>query len=64
MPHDTRDELVDFVRAWSDKCDIPVSHFLPWIGIGASKLHDWKQCFGKVNEHNAWVPRNAVQRIV
>jgi len=58
VPHDTRDQLVDFVRSWSDKCDIPVSHFLPWIGIGASKFHDWKQRFGQVNEHNAWVPRD------
>ncbi len=32
--------------------------FLPWIGIGASKFHDWKGRFGKVNEHNAWVPRD------
>jgi len=58
VPHDSRDQLVDFVRAWSDKCDIPVSRFLPWIGIGASKFHDWKHRFGKVNEHNAWVPRD------
>jgi putative transposase len=49
---------VDFVRAWSDKTDIPASRFLPWIGIGTSKFHDWKQRFGKVNEHNAWVPRD------
>jgi len=35
-----------------------VSHFLPWIGIGPSKYHDWIQRFGKVNEHNAWVPRD------
>ena len=31
---------------------------MPWIGIGASKYHDWKNRFGKVNEHNAWVPRD------
>ena len=31
---------------------------MPWIGIGPSKFHDWKQRFGKVNEHNAWVPRD------
>ena len=31
---------------------------MPWLGIGASKFHDWKQRFGKVNEHNAWVPRD------
>lgn len=29
-----------------------------WIGISRSKYHDWVQRFGKVNEHNAWVPRD------
>ena len=58
MAHDTRDSLVDFVRGWSDKTEIPVCRFLPWLDIGASKFHDWKQRFGKVNEHNAWVPRD------
>ncbi len=24
---------------------------LPWIGIGSSKFSDWKDRFGKVNEH-------------
>jgi putative transposase len=31
---------------------------MPWIGIGTSKFQDWKCRFGKVNEHNAWVPRD------
>jgi putative transposase len=35
-----------------------VSHFLPWIGLSASKFHDWKHRFGHVNEHNARVPRD------
>jgi len=29
-----------------------------WIGIGQSKYFDWKQRYGKVNEHNAKVPRD------
>ena len=58
MPHDTRDTVVDFVRNWSDKTEIPVCRFLPWLGIGTSKFHDWKLRFGKVNEHNAWIPRD------
>jgi len=37
---------------------LPVCRFLFWIRIGASKFHDWKHRFGKVNEHNAWVPRD------
>jgi transposase InsO family protein len=35
-----------------------MNRFLPWIGIGTSKFYDWKARFGKVNEHNAWVPRD------
>jgi transposase InsO family protein len=31
---------------------------MPWLGIRRSKYHDWVQRFGKVNEHNAWVPRD------
>jgi len=31
---------------------------MPWIGIGRSKYQDWVVRFGKVNEHNAWVPRD------
>jgi putative transposase len=58
VPHDTRDDLVDFVRGWSDKTEIPVCRFLPWLSIGPSKFHDWKLRFGKANEHNAWVPRD------
>ena len=58
MPHDTRDTIVDFIRGWSDKTEIPVCRFLPWIGIGTSKFHDWKKRFGQVNEHNAWIPRD------
>jgi transposase InsO family protein len=31
---------------------------MPWLGITRSKYHDWIRRFGKVNEHNAWVPRD------
>jgi len=58
VPHDTRDQLVDFVRDWGDKTDLPTCRFLPWLGISASKFHDWKNRFGKANEHNALVPRD------
>jgi transposase InsO family protein len=35
-----------------------MKRFLPWLGIGTSKFYDWQARFGKVNEHNAWVPRD------
>jgi transposase InsO family protein len=55
---DIRDNLVDFVNAWAEKAEIPACRFLGWIGLGASKFHNWKKRFGKVNEHNTWVPRD------
>jgi transposase InsO family protein len=58
VPHDTRDTVVDFVRDWSDKTDIPACRLLAWIELGTSKFHDWKHRFGQVNEHNALVPRD------
>jgi len=29
-----------------------------WIGIGRAKYYQWKDRYGQVNEHNAWVPRD------
>jgi transposase InsO family protein len=29
-----------------------------WIGISRSKFYDWQQRYGKVNEHNGWIPRD------
>jgi putative transposase len=31
---------------------------MPWIGIRRNKYEDWRSRYGKVNEHNAWVPRD------
>jgi transposase InsO family protein len=28
------------------------------IGIARSKFYDWRARYGKVNEHNAWIPRD------
>jgi putative transposase len=50
--------VVDYVRDWSDKTDIPMKRFLPWIDVSSSKFYDWIERFGKVNEHNDWVPRD------
>ena len=58
MPHDVRDLVVDFVRRWSEKAEIGVGRFIPWLGVTASKFYDWRQRYGCVNEHNGWVPRD------
>jgi hypothetical protein len=58
VPHDTRDQVVDFVNRWSSATGIAVACFLVWLGIATSKWHSWKHRYGKANEHNAWVPRD------
>ena len=58
MPHDVRDQIVDFVRRWSDKTGIGAGRFITWLGIGASKFYHWRDRYGQVNEHNGWVPRD------
>lgn len=58
VPHDTRDAVVDFVNYWSERSAIYASQFIRWLGIGSSKFYDWKKRYGKVNEHNSWIPRD------
>jgi putative transposase len=58
VTHDTRDEIVDYVRRWSDRTQLPAKRLVQWIGLGMSKYYDWKQRYGQVNEHHQWVPRD------
>jgi transposase InsO family protein len=58
VPHDSRDQIVDFVNRWSSKTGIAVCCFLLWLSLATSKWHNWKKRYGRVNEHNAWVPRD------
>jgi len=55
---DIRDEVIDYVRYYSDKTEIAAADFIRRIGIVRSKYYDWKNRYGKVNEHNAWIPRD------
>jgi putative transposase len=50
--------VVDYVRRWNERTEIPARQFVGWLGIGPSKFHDWKDRYGKRNEHNGWVPRD------
>lgn len=58
MPHDTRDTVIDFITRLSEQTEIPAKRIVSWVGISRGKFFDWKERFGRVNEHNAWVPRD------
>jgi transposase-like protein len=49
VSHDVRDLVVDFVRRWSEKTEIGVGRFIPWLGVTASKFYDWRQRYGCAN---------------
>ena len=50
--------MVDFFRRWSEKTEIGVGKFITWLGIRSSKFYQWQQRYGRVNEHNGWIPRD------
>ncbi len=50
--------MVDFVRTWSEKTELPVEKFVGWLGVARGKFFAWRTRYGKANEHNALVPRD------
>ena len=58
MPHDVRDEVVDFVGYWTRRTELSCKQFIKWLGISKGKFYDWRKRYGKANEHNALVPRD------
>jgi hypothetical protein len=58
VAHDTRDEVIDYVRHWSGRTELPAKQLVKWMGMGMSKYHDWKKRYGQVHEHNGLVPRD------
>ena len=49
---------MDFVNKWIEKTGIPQYQIVNWLGINAGKYNDWRKRYGKVNEHNSWIPRD------
>ncbi len=54
-PHDTRDQVIDFVRRRNRKTEITVRTVVLWLGLATSKFYSCQARYGRVNEHNAWV---------
>jgi transposase InsO family protein len=53
-----RDEVIDFVRYWSDRSGIGAINLVDSLGISRSKYYSWRERYGKRNEHNSWIPRD------
>src|SRR6476620_2270778 len=42
VPHNTRDQIVNFVRRWSAKNEIGTGRFIEWLDNTASRFYDWR----------------------
>ncbi len=49
---------MDFVQRWSEKTEVGPGSFIRGLGITASKFYSWRKRYGRVNEHNGWIPRD------
>ena len=49
---------MDYVRHWTERAELPAKRLLGWLGLGTSKFHQWRNRYGKVNEHNGKIPRD------
>ncbi|MGC9420673.1 MAG: IS3 family transposase [Rhodovulum sp.] len=58
VPHDTRDQIVDYIRHWSRQTQLPIRQLLKWMDVGAGKFYQWQQRYGLPNQHNAAQPRD------
>ena len=50
--------MVDFVVGWSLSTELPLKAFLRWLALSPASFYRWKQRYGRVNEHNGWIPRD------
>ena len=46
------------MRHWTEKTEIPAKRLLAWLGVPAGTFYNWKNRYGKTNEHNGWIPRD------
>jgi len=58
VPHDVRDEVVDYVGYWTDRAELPAKSLLGWLELPTSKFQHWKGRYGHANEHNGKIPRD------
>lgn len=53
-----RDQVVDFIRRWTRRSELPARRLVSWLGVGRSKFHRWCERFGQANAHKGWQPRD------
>jgi transposase InsO family protein len=50
--------VVDYVNHWTKRAELSARRLLGWLGLRTGKFHQWRDRYGKANEHNGLVPRD------
>jgi putative transposase len=50
--------VVDYVGYWKERAETPVVQLLRWMGVPEGTFYKWRKRYGRVNEHNGWIPRD------
>lgn len=50
--------MVDYIHRWTERTGLPAKRLLGWLDLSEGKFYDWKNRYGKANEHNGQVPRD------
>lgn len=53
-----RDQVVDFLGKWSKKTPLTIEQMLEGLDVSSGKYYDWRERYGKANQHNGSVPRD------
>ncbi len=49
---------MDYVHYWKERAEIAAKQILRWMKVSEGTFYKWRQRYGKVNEHNGWIPRD------
>ncbi|HKV98630.1 MAG TPA: IS3 family transposase [Vicinamibacterales bacterium] len=58
VPPDLRDTVVDFVRQFSTRTELPMRWVLGQLGVRPTQFYRWTGRYGRVNTHNGQTPRD------
>lgn len=50
--------MVDFVKAFSDRTELPVRWILDRLEVRPAQFYRWSERYGRVNTHNGRIPRD------
>lgn len=50
--------MVDYVRHWTKRSELPAKKLLTWLQLATSKYHAWQKHYGTPHAHNGHIPRD------